>query len=188
MNDYRDVTPGKSSAAEHLQSMLRYVFHYLRNPIEGIKSLPEWSWGSLVICMVGLSMASGVISGFIPPSFFRIVGGLVLSPVVGVASGMVGSLLIYYYFQVFEKRTCSLRKIFTLILFANIPFFVFQTISEIIPPITLLGFAFAAMLLAVGLTENFKMEKRRAVRLAAILFCVIFVLWLWNRIDLSRMT
>jgi hypothetical protein len=188
MSDYRDVTPGKASANDHLQAMLRAIIHYLRNPIEGIKSLPDWSWQSLVICMVALSMISGLISGFIPPSFFRIIGGLVLSPLVGLASGMVGSLLIYYYFQVFEKRTCSLRRIFTLILFANIPFFVFQTISELIPPITLLGFAFSAMLIAVGLTENFQMEKRRAIRLAGVLFGVIFLLWIWNRIDISRMS
>ncbi len=188
MTDYRDVTPGKASAHDHLKAMFRTVIHYLRNPLEGIKSLPNWSWQKLVICMTALSMISGVVSGFIPPSFFRIVGGIILSPLVGLASGMVGSLLIYYYFQVFEKRTCSLRGLFTLILFANIPFFVFQTISELIPPITLIGFAFSAMLIAVGLTENFQMKKERAIRLAAILFGVIFLLWLWNRIDISRMT
>ena len=188
MNDYRDVTPGKSTASDHLQSMAQTIINFLKNPIEGIKRLPDWSWASLIICMVILSMISGILSGLIPPNFYRILGGFVLSPFVGVASGMVGALLIYYYFQVFEKRTVPLRKVFTLILFANVPFFTFQIVSEILPPITLVGFAFAAMLLAVGLTENFQLEKKRSIRLAGILFAVIFFLWLWNRIDISRMT
>ncbi|MGZ3768024.1 MAG: Yip1 family protein [Bdellovibrio sp.] len=186
MNDYRDVTP-KSTAKETAKEVSRFIFNFLRHPIEKIKTLPDWSWRVLLVTVILVSICSGVLSGLVPPNFFRLAGGLVISPVVGLLTTFIGSLFMYYYFQVFEKRTCAFKKIFTLVLLANIPFFIFQILSEIVPPITLVGFAFTALLLAVGLTENFQMEKRRALRLVTILFAVVFVLWLWNRIDLSRL-
>ena len=185
MTNYRDVTPGAHS--ETAKQVFRYILDYLRHPVEKIKTLPDWSWAVLVITLVVLSMASGILTGLVPPNFFRILGGVIISPIVGVVTTTVGALFIYYYFQVFEKRTCSLRRIFTLLIFANIPFFIFQVGSEIIPPITLVGFAFTALLMAVGLTENFQMDKRRALRLVTIMFAVVFIIWLWNRVDISRM-
>lgn len=185
MTDYRDVTP--QAPAQNVKEVVRYIIDYLRHPIEKIKNLPDWNWTVLIITLVVLSVGSGVLTGLVPPNFFRVLGGIVISPLVGLVTTMIGALFIYYYFQVFEKRTCSLRRIFTLILFANIPFFVFQVGSEVIPPITLVGFAFTALLMAVGLTENFQMEKRRALRLVTILFAIVFIIWLWNRIDISRL-
>lgn len=187
MNDYRDVTPKSPSPADTAKEVLHYILNYLRHPVEKIKSLPEWSWTILLLTVVAISMASGLLSGLVPPNFFRLMGGLIISPIVGVVTTSIGSLFVYYYFQVFEKRTCSLRKIFTLILFTNIPFFIFQILSELLPPITLVGFAFTALLLAVGLTENFQMEKRRALRLVTIIFAIVFIIWLWNRVSISHL-
>lgn len=187
MSDYRDVTPKSNPHFETIKEVLAYILDYLRHPVERIKSLPDWSWTVLLVTLVVLSMGSGVLTGLIPPNFFRVMGGLIISPIVGITTTFIGSLFIYYYFQVYEKRTCSLKKIFTLVLFANIPFFVFQVGSELIPPITLVGFAFTALLMAVGLTENFQMDKRRSIRLVTILFAIVFILWLWNRIDISRL-
>lgn len=185
MNDYRDVTPRPQ--AETPKEVFRYIINYLRHPVERIKTLPDWNWAVLIITLIVINITSGILTGLVPPNFFRLMGGIIISPLVGVVTTAVGALFIYYYFQVFEKRTCSLRKIFTLILFANIPFFIFQVGSEVLPPITLVGFAFTALLMAVGLTENFQMDKRRALRLVTILFAVVFIIWLWNRIDISRM-
>jgi hypothetical protein len=188
MSDYRDVTPNQSpQSLQTAKEVIRYIVDYLRHPIQKIKTLPDWNWSTLIITLVAVSMVSGVVSGLIPPNIYRIAGGLIVAPMVGTVTSLVGALFIYYYFQVFEKRTCSYRKIFTLILFANIPFFIFQTGSELIPPITLVGFAFTALLMAVGLTENFQMDKRRSLRLVTILFAIVFILWLYNRIEVARM-
>lgn len=187
MNE-RDVTPKQEPQSSNIaKEIFIFIGSYLKHPVEKIKVLPDWNWTTLLITVVMVSMGSGVLTGFVPPNFYRIMGGIVISPIVGIVTTSIGSLFIYYYFQVFEKRTCSLRKIFTLILFANIPFFIFQILSELIPPITLVGFSFTALLMAVGLTENFQMEKRRALRLVTILFAIVFIIWLWNRIDISRL-
>lgn len=186
MSDYRDVTPKQESAVT-AKEVFNYILKFLRNPLEEIRQVPNWNWSVVLVIQVLISMASGVLVGLLPPDFYKILGGLIISPVIGVVMGFIGALFIYYYFQVFEHRTCSLRKIFTLIMLANIPFFVFQVGSEHIPPITLVGFAFTALLMAVGLTENFQMDKKRAIRLVTGLFAVVFILWLWNRIDIARM-
>lgn len=188
MSDYRDVTPKASSEfSQAIRKVFNYIADYLRHPIQKISHLPDWSWTTLLVTLIAISMASGILTGLVPPNFFRVIAGVIVSPFVGVVTTFIGALFFYYYFQVFEKRTCSLRQIFTLILFANIPFFIFQIGAELIPPITLVGFAFTALLLIVGLTDNFQMEKRRAIRLVAILFAVVFVIWLVNRIELARM-
>lgn len=188
MSDYRDVTPNQQpSSTQNAKEVLRYLVDYLKQPIHNIKTLPDWRWSTLIITLVVISMISGVITGLVPPNFFRIMSGVIVSPMVAAVVAFIGSMFIYYYFQVFEKRTCSLRKIFTLILFADIPFFIFQIGSELIPPITLVGFAFTSLLMAVGLTENFQMEKRRSFRLVTILFSLVFILWLWNRIDAAHL-
>jgi hypothetical protein len=186
MSDYRDVTP-KPETAVTAKEVFKFILEYLRHPLEKIRQVPDWNWSVLIAVQVLISMVSGVLSGLLPPDFYRVMGGLIVSPMVGLVTGFIGALFIYYYFQVFEHRTCSLRKIFTLIMLANIPFFVFQVASEQIPPITLVGFAFTALLMAVGLTDNFQMDKKRALRLVLVLFAVVFVLWLWNRIDIARM-
>jgi hypothetical protein len=188
MNDYRDVTPkNPQGSSQSIKDISSYILDYLKHPINKIKNLPDWPWSTLILAMVGFTMITGLLSGLVPPSFFRALGGLLVSPIVSLIMSVLGSLFVYYYFQVFEKRTVSFRKIFTLIFFANIPFFLFQIGSEYLPPISLVGFAFTAMLLAVGLNENFSMEKRRAIRLAIILFAVVFLIWLWNRIDVAHM-
>ncbi|MNJ98534.1 Yip1 domain protein [compost metagenome] len=188
MSDYRDVTPNsKPDPLKSAKDVTKYIINYLRHPIQNISTLPDWSWTVLLVTLIVVCIGSGILTGLVPPNFFRVLSGIVISPIIGVVTAFIGTLFMYYYFQVFEKRTCSLRKIFTLILFANIPFFIFQVGSEIIPPITLIGFAFTALLMAVGLTENFQMEKRRALRLVGVLFAIVFVIWLANRIDIARM-
>ncbi len=186
MSDYRDVTPNQQfpPSTQTLTEVLHYVVRYLKHPLHEIKSIPDWNWSTLIVTLIALSMSSGFLTGLIPPNIFRIMSGLIISPMVAVLTAFISSLFIYYYFQVFEHRTCSLRKIFTLILFANIPFLIFQTVSDIFPPIALVGFAFTSLITAVGLTENFQLPKKRSLRLVTAIYAVIFIIWIWNHFDL----
>jgi hypothetical protein len=182
MSDIRDVTP-----QNHLREVIRYILNYLRHPIKEIAKLPDWRWPLLFLVTVGVAIVSGVIAGFIPPNPYRIAAGLILSPIVSLVMTSVMAVFFYYYFQVFERRTCSLRHLYTLILFANIPFYIFQTIADLIWVITPVAFAFTAFILVVGLVENFQMEKRRAIRLIGIILILVILIWAWNRIDIGRL-
>lgn len=182
MSDIRDVTPRFP-----LRESIHTVLQFLRHPLREVTHLPDWHWPWLLLVTVCVSIISGVIAGFIPPNIYRIAAGIVLSPIVGLVMNTVMASFLYYYFQVFERRTVSLRKLFTLVMFAGIPFYIFQTISDLIWIITPVGFAFTALILVVGLVENFGLEKRRAIRLVATILILTMLVWTWNRIDITRL-
>ncbi|WP_413287909.1 Yip1 family protein [Bdellovibrio sp. HCB337] len=182
----RDVSEA-SALGPHIKNVAKSILQFLKHPIQEIARLPDWSWKTLVWVQVSCAMASGVLAGLTKPGFFSILAGIILTPIVSMVMVSVLTAFLYYYFQVFEKRSASARKLFTLSVFASIPFFILQIGSSLLPPITLIGFAFAAMLMTVGLTENFQMEKRRAIRLCVVLFSIVMLVWAANKVSLSRL-
>lgn len=187
MNNYRDVTPQSSSSTSGLKDVCLYLLDFIRHPVEKIKTLPNWHWPLLLFTMGAVAGISGFITGLFPPSIFRIIAGTLISPLITAFTTYLGTLFIYYYFQIFENQTHPFRKIFTLLFLSNIPFFVLQIGSEIVPPLTLVGFAFTAVLMAVGLTENFNLPKNRSVKLVGLMYVAVFIIWLVNRITLSNL-
>lgn len=183
----RDVSNTGNSSDSVIKPILNVLFRFVKNPVKEIAFLPNWSWVQIIIINVVLAIASGVLSGFIPPNFYKIVGGILISPLVSIVMNVLLSLFLYYYFQIFEYRTVSLRSLFIQTVFAGIPFFIFQAGSELVPPLSVVGFAFTSLLMVVGLVDNFQLEKKRAIRLMGAVLAVVFMVWVWNRIDISRM-
>ena len=174
----RDVTDSGNS----VRGIFKFIVNFLKHPIRQIAYLPDWPWRTLILVQVALSMISGILASLTRPNFFGLLFGIIVMPIMSMLMVSLLTAFLYYYFQVFEKRAVSASKMFTLALFASIPFFIFQIASTLVPPITLIGFAFSAMLLAVGLSETFQLEKKRAVRLCVVLFAVVLIVWIGNRI------
>ncbi len=171
----RDVTPSSNSV--DIKWLLNSLIEFVKNPVEKIKTLPDWNWPSVFTVQILLALASGLLAGLIKLNFLRVLHGLFIMPVVTTVSTMLLALFVYYYFQFFENRTESYKKIFILIILASIPFFLFQIISEYFAPISLIGFAFTALLAIVGLNENFGVEKKRAYMLVGFLFSIVILAW-----------
>lgn len=181
LNDMRDVT--NSVPPENgLLDILMTLRHFLKNPLSGMTQLPDWSWKRIILLQLLLAMASGVLAGLIPPNGYHILFGIFFFPVISLTSVTVFSLFFYYFFQVFEKRTVELRPLFTMVMFANIPFFIFQCMVQLLPPVALIGFAFSSLLLIVGLTENFGLSKQKSSRLVAMVAMMILLLWIFNKL------
>lgn len=170
-----------------IKTVAKYILQFLRHPIQEISNLPSWSWKTLLAVQIVCAMISGLLAGLTKPGFFSILAGLIVTPFVATLMVTVLSAFLYYYFQVFEKRSVSAIRLFTLSVLASIPFFLLQVGSSLLPPLTLIGFAFSTMLLAVGLTENFQMEKRRAIRLSISLFAIVLLVWIVNKVSTSRL-
>ena len=51
------------------------------------------------------------------------------------------------------------------------------------PPADIFGLGMEALLLIVGLTENFGLEKKKSLRLVGIVFAMLFALWLMERVS-----
>ncbi len=174
----RDVTPGFKSV--DLKWLLNDLLEFVKNPVEKIKTLPDWNWPSVFTVQILLALASGILGGLIKHNFYRVLYGLFLMPIVTTVSAMLLALFIYYYFQFFENRTESYKKIFILIILSSIPFYLFQIISEYFEPISLIGFAFTSLLAIVGLHENFAVEKKRAYILVGSFFGIVLLAWISN--------
>lgn len=178
----RDVTDSHKS----VRGIASYILQFLKHPIREITHLPDWPWKTLIWVQIALSMVSGILASLAKPNVFGVLFGIIVMPIISTLMVSLLTAFLYYYFQVFEQRTAQASRLFTLSVFSSIPFFVLQVASPLIPPITLIGYAFSAMLLAVGLSENFQMEKRRAIRLAIILFSVVLLVWIGNQLNNYR--
>lgn len=182
----RDVSEA-SALGPQIKSVAKSILQFLKHPIQEIARLPDWSWKTLIWVQISCAIASGFLAGLTKPGFFSILAGIILTPFVSMLMVSVLTAFLYYYFQVFEKRTAPARKLFTLTVLSSIPFFILQIGSSLLPPITLIGFAFAAMLMTVGLKENFQMEKRRAVRLCIVLYSIVMLVWAANKFSTYRL-
>lgn len=189
----RDVTqpppgqgPKKIFNLESLPECFYYLVHFLKSPIESIKTIPQWTWKDIFLVHFTLSALSGFVAGVFKINLYTIVLGLFIMPFISLIGTALLSSFIYYFFQIFEGKTIEFRRIATLAVLANFPFYLFQIAGEYLPPATLVGFAFSGILFIVGLTENFGMAKRRSIQLIGFLFCLIFVIWVWNQYDLAK--
>lgn len=164
-----------------------FLIWFFKNPIEEIKNLPDWSLRNLLIVHFLFSIFSGLLAGLVSVNKWNVLFGILIFPFISLILTVVLSTFFYYYFQVFEKKTASFVKLLTLTVFANFPFFILQIGSNYLPPISIIGLLFTGMLIIVGLTENFKMQKKRSIRLVGIIWFLILLVWIWNRISVSKM-
>lgn len=167
----------------YLKNSLSLLIGYLRNPIHGIQTLPDWSWIEILFHIALFTAATGGASGLVQTSFTSIIYGFFIIPILTVILIFIGAFFFYYFFQIFAHRTLSFRKIVTVIFFANIPFFIFQIASEFFPPISLIGLAFTAFILIAGFTAQFGLERRLVARSIILIYSMFMLVWLWSRID-----
>jgi hypothetical protein len=169
------------------QEIQQALIRFLRHPLSEMRSLPDWDWQRLLLLHFFITASTGVLSGLTGPRVFGgILSGLFFKPVVTLIILAISSLFFYYCFQIFAGKTVAPRQLFTVILFANIPQFIFQVLEVLVPPIVLVGMAFTAFLLLVGFVENFKLDRRLASRIIAFIYVLFFTLWMWNKISTSQ--
>lgn len=177
----------ESRLRSKIKESIHYLFEFAKNPIQEIKRLPNWTPKHVLLVHIVLSVGSGFLSGLISFKIYHIFFGLLFFPVISTVLTLILTSFFYYYFQVFEKRSVSFLKLATLVVFANLPFYLFHAGANYVPPLTLLGLAFAGLLLIVGLSENFSLERKKAVKLVISLNAVIFLVWIWNQMEILKM-
>lgn len=164
-----------------------FLIWFFKNPLEQIKKLPDWSLRNLLIVHFLFSIFSGFLAGAVSLNKWNIFFGILIFPFISLVLTVVLSTFFYYYFQVFERRTVSFLRLLTIVIFANFPFFILQIASNYISSVSIIGLLFTGMLIIVGLTENLKMSKKRALRLVGVIWFIILLVWIWNKISVSKM-
>ena len=186
MTNVRDVTG--SSIKNQLIADFQFILEFLKNPAQNISHLPTWSWKKTVVINILISIVAGTLNGLIPPNIYNIAFGLIFMPLITLILTHILSGFFYYYFQVFEKRTVDFLNLLRMVVLANVPYLILHSLTSLLPPLTLLGLAFSALLLIVGLTESFSLDKKRAIKLVSVLYIMVFVVWLWEKIDTRRLS
>ncbi len=179
----REVNPNQTDHKIDFKKIIDTLIEFIKNPIVQIAKIPDWNWPSLFFVQIMIAISSGLLAGIIKLNIYRIAAGILIMPVVSTITSLLMATFFYYYLQFFENRTEDFRKIFTFVILSSIPFYIFQIISEYFAPITLIGFGFSFLLAIVGLSENFKVEKKRAYQLIGILFALVLVTWLTTRFN-----
>lgn len=178
----KEVNPEHQPKTIDVKAIIQFLLNYVKHPVKYITEIPEWNLPSLFFIQISVAVISGVLAGLLKMNFFRIANGLILMPIVSTISSLLLTTLIYYYFQFIEEKTENFKKLFSLVIIASIPFYLFQIISEYFSPIALIGFAFTSALLIVGLNETFKVEKKRCYQLVGVLFALVLLTWIANKV------
>lgn len=178
----------KEKLKTDLKEIKNVLIPFLRHPMTEIKSLPDWAWHRIFLFQIIITASTGVLAALVDrKSTFSVIASMIVSPILTLLMLGISSLFFYYCFQIFASHTVSFRKLFTIVLFANVPQFIFQILNGFVPPITLIGMAFTALLLLVGFVENLRVDRKLVIRLLAALYAIFFAVWLANLVSNSHL-
>ena len=163
-------------------SELRDLPPFLRlfavSPIRAMRGLPPWRWSTLVSLQFGIAIISGVLLGLISLSFINFLLGLIVLPVSTLAASLIITFFLNYFFAFFTKTYLDVRRLFGVVVVAQIPFLILHILSIHVPPIDLIGFGITCLLLIVGLTEHFQLNRRVVSRLAISIYLLFSAIWI----------
>lgn len=169
-----------------LLDYINTLIEFLRNPILGMKNLPQWDWSTLLILQAILAAICGTLSGIISQSLLNFLLGPILFPLSTLIMIAIFSGIFYYSFLFFLNRTIHFKDIYLHLVFANIPLTLLMIIEPLVPPVALVGVAVSSILLTVGFIENFKLPRKPILRLMAALFIIYLFMWILGSIQSYR--
>lgn len=167
-------------------SAMRTLLDFAKNPVQGMRHLPNWEWPFLLIVQGACAAAAGVGVGIVSKSISGIFMGLIFVPLSNALISAVIAGFFYYTFEFVFKLPVSFHRMYTHVFFAQLPALAVYVITPVLPPLALLGPAAAGILLVVGFTDNFGLDRKRAVRFLAILYGIFCLLWILNAINYRR--
>ena len=159
-----------------LQALLALP-RFLKNPVQGMKDLPDWEWPIILALQATLGLACGVVAAILSRSILLIFTSIIIAPISTVAVNLILSGFFYYTFLFFFKKEVSYRLLATHMLFASIPVLLCNIIAPIIPLISILGVVASGILLYVGFRENIQADDKKLRYLVGglVLFYVLSV-------------
>ncbi|NCN42059.1 hypothetical protein GW916_12515 [bacterium] len=143
-----------------LQALLALP-RFLKNPIQGMKDLPDWEWPILLALQAALGLATGLLGALLSRSLIHVITSIVIAPVSALVVNLVLSGFFYYTFLFLFRKESSFRLISTHMLFASIPVLILNVASPIVPFIGHLGLLASAALLYVGFKENLHLNEKK---------------------------
>lgn len=161
-----------------LQDLPAFLRLFAVSPIRAMRGLPPWQWSTLISLQVGIAIVSGALLGLISLSFINFLLGLIVLPISTLAASFIITFFLNYFFAFFNKTYLDLRRLFGVVVVSQIPFLILHILSIQVPPIDLIGFGITCLLLIVGLTEHFQLNRKSVTRLALSIYILFGAIWI----------
>lgn len=181
-----DLQQGLSPYRQKVNEVLRYLVEFLKNPVQGMRTPPQWEWQVLLIFNATLAAAFGVLTGIVKFSFAQIFAGLIVSPISNTFIVIVVTGFFYYTFLFFFKREVPPKKLLAIVILANLAPIAFTPIEAYLPQANIVSLTAMTLLLYVGFVENTGIDRKKIGRLLGGLFVVFLVFWIYSTISITQ--
>lgn len=150
--------------------------HFFKNPVQGMKQIPNWEWPETLILQGAFALACGEMKNVIERDVIGFFTDIVLSPLAAYVVTAIAAGVFYYLLRFFFQREADYRTIYLHIVFAGIPAQISYIVTKFFPPVNLLGLAVAIYLLHVGLVFRFQIDGQKLKKIFLGVFA-LFVIW-----------
>ena len=168
----------KSRARE----VLLFLPLFLKNPVEGMKRAPSWDWPMVLILETIIAAVTSVLGGIVARHWFAVIGGIILGPISGLVISFILAGVLYYACLFVMKTELEFRKIFVIVVMAQVPSQILAILAPIARPITLICFILTSVLLVVGLVENFMLDKKKVSQIVGAIAGFVILIWMYATI------
>lgn len=179
----RDLQQGLSPYKQQALDCLKVLIQFLKNPVAKITQLPDWEWPVLVLFHTSLAAGFGFLGGLLSLRFGRIFSGLIIYPLSSLFIVAIITGFFYYTFLFIYHLEVDIKKLFTTVLFANLPNIFLSILAVYLPPITLVSVLASGLLLIVALAEITQLNKKKITQLVGILVALYFAFWVYGAIS-----
>ncbi len=181
ITDFQEIPP---PPPDHVREALDFLKRYLKNPVSTMSALPNWEWPMLLGFYASLAGICGLSGGILSRHISHIISGAIIFPISATVGAFVATGVIYYTFTFFFHREIEIKKLFTIVILALLPFLALSILSNWLLPLNLLGFFISGILLVVGLSENTQVDRRRIFKLVGAIYLVYVAFWIFNSISM----
>lgn len=162
---------------DDIKNYLTYTLEFIQNPVERIKSIPDFPIPLLIISQVMLGTLVGIITGLLQlgkKSFWLVfLKNLIGAPFVL----FLVTCFFYYFYKLSYQNKLSFQKIMGLLVFSSLPFLVFRMGVIYFSILHLIGLGFSTMLFFVGLVENFNLSRESTKKILTTIFIIYSISW-----------
>tara|TARA_B100000749_G_scaffold280898_1_gene280899 strand:+ start:97307 stop:97933 length:627 start_codon:yes stop_codon:yes gene_type:complete len=171
---------------QKIKEVVTYFKGYFKNPIERVKSIPDWDWIISIATLGVFSAAGGVARGIFEANFLTIILSFIFVPIGSVIGVAIVSGFFYYTFFFFFNRELVYRQLFTAVFICSVPSLCLQALASIASPFLLLGVMATLFLMIVCFVENFQLPRKPISKLMAGIFIIYFASWVLNVIQFTN--
>ncbi len=179
MKDFFSDRPQTARSIQFgLRDLLPVLKSLLSSPIETMKDSLRLDWASAVLIQVVVAGISGAIAGASTRQAIGAVVGAALFAILALMTVATVTLFIYSYFSIFQSTFLDMRRLYSAVILAHLPFFILHSLSGYLAPLDLIGYAAAMIMLSVALVEQFSLARFTVLRLNATLYGFFFLIWM----------